>query len=113
MHTPLPPPPCIFSNAIGYLEYLNAVISCRKLRLDLCVCAPLMCTPFETHKLQVQLCKELQLFVAYFCAQLKSSASMTRPRLPLFLTELIDNLNNLYDENKKIEVLYIIRTLLQ
>lgn len=43
---PLPPPPrCIFSNAIGYLEYLNAVISCRKLRLDLCVCAPLKCTP--------------------------------------------------------------------
>lgn len=37
---PAPPPNCIFSNAIGYLEYLNAVISCRKLRLDLCACTP-------------------------------------------------------------------------
>lgn len=40
-----PPPNCIFSNAIGYLEYLNAVISCRKLRLDLCACTPYGGTP--------------------------------------------------------------------
>lgn len=38
---------------------------------------------------------------------------MTRPRLPQFLTELIDNFNSLCDANKKIEVFFIRKALLK